>query len=288
LWRTLIIGALAALLSVLGGCSALRLGYGQAPELVFWWVDGYVDLDDEQSAQARDAIRQWFRWHRTTQLDDYATVLSRMQGELAEPSSAGRMCRLAEQLRSRMDIAFDQAVPAVAEIARTLTPQQIEHLRRKHAKNNADYRRGYLQADAQERRGAQAKRIVDRAETLYGRLDDAQRERVAQWVAESPFDPQRWFDERRLRQQDVLELLTRLSGDDPPPAQAQAAIRRVYEDAFRSPREAYRGYQQRLGDHNCAFAAQVHNLTTPEQRRRAAERLKGWEDDLRALATQAP
>ena len=53
-----------------------------------------------------------------------------------------------------------------------------------------------------------------------------------------------------------------------------------------SPRPAYREYQQRLYDYNCALVARLHNGTTPEQRRHGLERLKGWEDDLRALAAQ--
>jgi len=32
--------------------------------------------------------------------------------------------------------------------------------------------------------------------------------------------------------------------------------------------------------------AKLHNSTTPEQRRHGLERLRGWEDDLRALAAQ--
>ena len=38
----------------LTACSALKLGYGAAPELVFWRLDAYLDLDDAQSARVRD------------------------------------------------------------------------------------------------------------------------------------------------------------------------------------------------------------------------------------------
>jgi hypothetical protein len=69
-----------------------------------------------------------------------------------------------------------------------------------------------------------------------------------------------------------------------PEAEAQSALRRLYAETWRAPSDAYRAYQARLADYNCAFAAQVHELTTPEQRRRAQARLKGWEDDVRALA----
>jgi hypothetical protein len=51
----------------------------------------------------------------------------------------------------------------------------------------------------------------------------------------------------------------------------------------RSPDAEYRAYQLRLGEYNCAFAAQLHNATTPTQRRQARDTLKGWENDLKSL-----
>ena len=47
-------------------------------------------------------------------------------------------------------------------------------------------------------------------------------------------------------------------------------------------------YQRRLTDYNCAFVAQLHNSTTPAQRQAARDKLKDWEEDLRALAVQKP
>jgi hypothetical protein len=37
----------------------------------------------------------------------------------------------------------------------------------------------------------------------------------------------------------------------------------------------------------CEWIASVHNATTPAQRRKARDKLRGWEQDLRALASQA-
>ena len=279
--RCLIIGALVASLA---GCSALRVGYSQAPQIVHWWLDSYADFDDSQSARARDAIRAWFRWHRSTQLADYAALLARVEGELAEPLTPAQACRLVDEVNARLAVAFERALPAAVDIARTLSPQQLAHLQQRYAKNNAEYRREFLQDSTEERMRESVKRVVERAESFYGRLDDAQREHIAQWVGDSPFDAQAWFAERKLRQQEVLQALHRLSTEALSQEDAQALLRQVYEHVWRSPREPYRAYQQRLGQYNCAFAAQVHNDMSPEQRRRAIAKLKGWEDDLRALA----
>ena len=89
--RTIISAALAALL--LAGCgSFLRLGYGQGPHLAYWWADGYLDLDGEQSLRLREALDDWFDWHRRTQLPDYAALLARAQREVMQPSSPQAMC----------------------------------------------------------------------------------------------------------------------------------------------------------------------------------------------------
>ena len=51
--------------------------------------------------------------------------------------------------------------------------------------------------------------------------------------------------------------------------------------------EDYRRYAQRQTDYNCGAVAALHNSTTAAQRQALAARLKGWEDDLRALAAES-
>ena len=273
-------------LALVAGCTAVRFGYNQGPELAFWWIDRYIDFDDAQELKARDAIASWFKWHRSTQLPDYAALLAKAQAEVDDPVTPAQICRWTETLQARLDRAFEHALPDLAESVRALTPQQLSHLERKYAKNIKEFRHDFLQSDPEERRRAQIKRIVDRAEMLYGRVNDAQRERIAQMNAESPLDPQAWLLERQRRQQDAVQALRRLSAEQAGPEQAQAALKRIYEDMFRSPREGYRAYQQRVIQYNCGLAAQVHNLAGPEQLAHAVKRLRGWEEDMRALAAQ--
>jgi hypothetical protein len=283
-FRTAIIGVAALALCA---CTAVRLGYNQGPQLGFWWLDRYLDFDDAQELRARDAIAEWFRWHRTTQLPDYAALLARAQQEVTEPLTPAQACQWADTLKTRLDAAFEHALPALADAVRDLGPQQLEHLQRKYARNINDYRRDFLQADPQERRRAQVKRVAERVEMLYGRLSDAQRERIATLTAQSPLDPQGALVERERRQADALQALRRLNAEHAGAEAARAVVRRLYAETFESPRAHYRAYQQNLMQFNCAFAAQVHELATPEQRGHAAKRLKGWEEDARALAAQA-
>ncbi len=277
---------LALAFSVLGGCSAVRFGYNQAPDLAYWWLDGYVDFTDVQTPRVRQELAAWFAWHRATQLPDYAALLSRTQAQITEPTTPAQACQWYEEASARFDTAFERALPAVAAIVQTATPQQLLHLERKFAKNNEELVSDYAQADAEERARISAKRVVERAEFFYGRLDEAQRERLIKSLPTSPFDADVWLAERKARQQDLLQTMRRLLAEKAGTEQIQTAVRVLVERSRRSPREPYRAYQQRLTQYNCAMAAQTHNLTTPAQRRVAVQKLKGWEDDFRALAAE--
>ena len=285
--RLRIIVALVLLAVGLTGCSAVRFGYNQAPELVYWWLDGYADFDDAQSRRVREMLGQWFAWHRRTQLPDYAGLLQRAQAEVLADTSPDRVCRWWDELRRRGELAVDQALPAAAELIPTLSAEQIRHIEARYLRNDEEFRKDYLVADPAQRLKDSVKRTLERAEFLYGTLDDEQRERVARLVAASPFDAEAWNAERLLRHRESLQLLRKLSTEPANRDSALAALRAHVQRQTRSPREAYRQYQQKLETYNCAFAASLHNATTPTQRQAAAARLKGWEGDFRALAAVA-
>ena len=280
-FRSLIIGVAFALL---GGCSALRIGYGTAPDLGYWWLDRYVDFNDAQTPRVREAIRQWFVWHRRTQLPEYAAQLARAQTEVLADTTPARVCEWQAEVVKRARTAFDRIAPEAADLMLTITPGQITYLDRRYAKFNAEFRDEYLQPEPRKRAEANLKRTLNRAEMLYGRFDDRQRAGIAEGLAGSPFDPELWFAERRQRQLEVLQMLRKVGTGKGSREQALAELRGLVDRLERSPREPYRRYSERLAEFNCALGASLHNATTPSQRRDAVRKLAGWEADLRAIA----
>ena len=276
---------LCVLLALLAGCSALRLGYNQADTFVYFWVDRYVDFDDAQSEKAKDAIAAWFAWNRRTQLADYSELLKKAETEILGDATPERACAWWAAIRTRLDRAAEQTVPAVADIAMTLTPAQLENIEKRYAKTNKEWREGFMQSEPSVRLAESAKRAVSRYETLYGSLDGFQKERIERWTAESPFDPNRAFEERRRRQQEALQALQRASKESDP-ALAQQHIRGWLKRFDPSPNEAYRQLTERIMKHNCRVFTDLHNSMSADQRQTAAKRIKGWAADVRALAAE--
>lgn len=281
LFRRLIIGVLVLLLA---GCSSLRLGYANGPQLAWWWLDGYLDFSRAQAPAVREGIERWFDWHRATQLPEYAALLAAAAAEVVEPTTPARACRWQARLRDALEPALQRAIDLGADQLPGLGESQIVHLEQRYAKGIDEMREDFLQPDDAERRRESVRRTLERAERLYGRLGDAQRRVIADGVAASPFDPEAWLVDRQRRQRDTVQVLRRLLTERADRDARLAALRTLVVRTERSPDADYRAYQERLAAYNCDFAARIHNATTPAQRQRARETLEGWAADLRSLA----
>ena len=279
-----IIGSLLLLAALcLGGCSSIRLAYGNASQLAWWWIDGYVDFSREQAPQIKDGLDRFAEWHRRTQLPEWLPLLAAAQAQITEPTTPELACRWQAQVRDKLEPTLQRALSLAADALPGLAEAQFRHIEQKYAKGNAEMRRDFLQDDAEERLDRAVKRTLERVEQVYGRVGEAQKKLVREGVAASPFSPELWLAERQRRQRDVLATLRRLAAEKADSEQRLAALQQLVQRMERSTDPAYRAYQLKLADYNCAFAARIHNGTTPAQRLKARETLKGWEDDLRSF-----
>ena len=285
--KTSIIGLLLAAVALLGGCSSVRLAYGNGAQLAWWWLDGYVDFSAEQAPRVKQGMGALFDWHRASQLPAYASLLATAQRQVLEPTTPELACRWQSQVRGLLEPTLQRSLALAAEQSAGLGDAQFKHLEQRYAKVLVEMRENFLQPDPAERQARSVERAVERAERLYGRLAPAQLQVVREGVQASPFDPALWLQERQRRQREVLDTLRRLAADKADADQRLAAMRVLAAHTEVSPNPVYRSYQLKLTEYNCALAARIHNAAPPAQRQQARETLKGWEEDLRALAAPA-
>lgn len=268
----------------LAGCGSVRLAYSNAPQLAWWWLDGYADFSRDQTPAARQAVDSFFDWHRRSQLADYADWLAAVRPQFAASMSPAQACRLQDQGRDKLEPGLQRALALAGELVPGLGADQFKAIEKRFVKVNDKLRDDFLQPDAGDREEAALKRTLERAERVYGRLGTAQKRVVRDGVAASPFNPEWWLADRQRAQRDAVQTLRKLVADRAGPEQRLAALRALAQRTERSPDPEYRAYQLRLTEYNCGFAARLHNATTGAQRAEALERLLGWEADLRALA----
>ena len=71
-------------------------------------------------------------------------------------------------------------------------------------------------------------------------------------------------------------------------ADAERSVRAVLAEFFAPSSPSYAAYTQRMVADGCAQLAELHNQTSPEQRRRAVEKLGAFAADFTLLAIQRP
>ena len=280
-----IIGVLA-LAAALAACSAIKLGYNALPDLAYWWLDGYIDFSETQTPQVREELNRLHAWHRGNELPRLVEVLERMEQLAPGPVNASQACTFVAEIQGRLNGVAQQAVPALVAMATTVDADQLKHLERKYRGNNADWQKEWVKPPPAERSEKRFKQALERGEMIYGRLDEPQLVVLREWAERSVFDPQRVLADRQRRQQELLQLLRRLSEGAPAPAEAARLVREYLERAQRSPDPDYRRHQEQLLDEACRTFAAVHESTNAAQREQAVRRLRAYQRDLRELSAQ--
>ena len=280
----------SALLLSLTGCSLVVSGYNSAPNLfMFLWLNPHLDLNAAQEKQALADLQQVLEWHRREQLPLYAKWLSQAQQLAPKDVSADQVCALIDEAAESLEPFLTQFEEPTARLGLSLTPKQLQVLRKKYTEDLKDYRKEWkLDGSKQAQLEVQTDKGQSNAERFYGRLSPAQQKLLQQLAQNSGFEGDRNYAERVRVQQDNLAVHEQMVQNRPSPEEARAMVRDWLQSVLHTPDPAYDIYLKKRKRTNCEASAQLHNTTTAEQRARAVKVLKGYEDDVRKLMRYKP
>lgn len=282
--RLFLLGAML----LLAACSSLQLVYNHGDTLLYWWLDGYVDLDSDQKPWVKRDIDDFFQWHRKTQLHDYVQVLQTARRQLQGTPTEADLLADYEDIRQRTELMLLKALPQLAQLARSLQPQQIAQVEKKFGANNDDFRHKNMKGDREHQLAFRYDKAMDQFELWFGRFSHEQEVAIRQASDARPLDNALWLDQRMRRQQAVLALLRQVQRDRLGQDATVALIRTLIEDSFARRDQADR--KEFFEDYNQGTAQlvlTVIRVATPAQKAHALKRMQGWIDDCNALAAQA-
>ncbi len=267
----------------LSGCGAVRFAYNNAPDLSYWWLDSFLDLDSPQSVRLRTDLNTLQAWHRKEELPQVADMLKNLQAAVPQAVAADQVCQLSRYLEARFQAVLDRAAPTAIALAPTLSNAQLDHLARAWDKRNADWREEWLDGSPESRLDRRLKNAIDRTEGFYGRLTDPQKALLRSQLENSPFDAAIQYKEVLRRQKDALQTLRTLKTGTPSDIHIQADMRALLARSMQSPDAAFVQHTERLRTHFCESAAELHNSTNTAQRTKLQQTLQGYESDVRTL-----
>ncbi|RTL30917.1 MAG: hypothetical protein EKK47_09710 [Burkholderiales bacterium] len=277
---------LSGLLLVLAACSVVRTVYNQAPNLAYWQLNRAFHLDDEQADQVKHNLYAFFQWHRRTELPVYARLLNRAALEAQGPITPELACERRAEFEKVGRRSIDKAVPMLAELLRSLKPEQVQNLRNFIDDLNEDFRDDFLDGDKADRDEAWGKYALKWAEFFYGKFSKAQRAALIQGVVTGPLSAQDVYTEMLRTQGELLQIARHAATEHPAQAEVEQALRTLFQDIFEPPTEARRLRLAKWINAGCMLASSTHNATTVAQRNKVTETMSDWEGDVRILSAQ--
>jgi hypothetical protein len=271
---------------LLSACSIVRTIYNQAPNLAYWQLNRAFHLDDDQAEQVKRNLRAFFQWHRHTELPVYAQLLARAAREAQGPVSPELACERRAEFEKVGRRSIDKAVPMLAELLRSLKPDQIKNVSDFIDDFNEDFRDDFLSGDQAERDEAWGKYALKWTEFFYGRFSKEQRATFINGIVTGPLSAQDAYNEMLRTQAEFMRIVRQAVAERPPQAQIEQSLHTMFKDIFEPPTEARRQRLAKWINAGCMLASSTHNGTTAAQRNKVSERLLSWESDVRILASQ--
>lgn len=278
---------LALMLVVVAGCSSLRLAYNNGDTVLYWWLNAYVDLDRDQKGWVREDIDKLFDWHRKTQLKDYVEILRKGQKQVQGNVTQAELLADYDEIKSRTQSLLLKAAPDLADLARSLKPEQIAQMEKKFKSNNEDYRKKFLTGDQEKRQQLRYKKSMEQFELWFGSFSREQEAAIRKASDARPLDNEIWLDERSRRQRNVLTLVQKVQNEKLSKEATVALINTLIKDSFeRLEHSERKPFFDAFENSTAQMVLTVIKIATPAQKEHAVKRMQGWIDDFNSLATQ--
>jgi len=272
---------------ILTGCSAVRLGYNNLPDIASWWLDSYIDFSDTQGPQAKAALQKLQTWHRKEELPAIAELLVQAQTLAPQNITPEQACKIWEGAQVRVESFIQESSRLAAPVVSQLSAKQLKHLEKEWASRNEDWKKQWVQGTPDSRIKKRLDLAAERFNSFYGDLNLEQRQVLKQQFLQSTWSPEASYQRRLKRQQEQLIALQAMSSEITKPAmplpQVEKALQSLILQSVRPKDAAELSKQLQLEQQACQNLAQIHNIMSPAQRLKAQRKLKDYETDVREL-----
>lgn len=278
---------LAALMVMAAGCSSLRFTYNHGDTLLYWWLNAYLELDAEQAGWVKKDIDNLFLWHRKTQLKDYTQLLANGQRQLANNMTQGDLMADYRDIKTRTELLAFKALPELADLARSVRPEQIAQMEKKFSSNNDEYRKKFLRGDTEKRQKVRYKKSMEQLELWFGTFSSEQEAILRKASDARPLNNEVWLDERIRRQQKILSVLRKVQQEKLSKDATMALIHNLIKEIFdRFEAPDRKQFFDAYIDGTTQFIFTAVKIATPAQKAHAQKRMQGWIEDFNILATE--
>jgi len=264
----------------------VKLSYNNAPSLMYWWLDGYVNFSAQQKPSVKQQLTHLQSWHREKELPQYADFLRRIDVLAPDNVKPEQVCNLFDEAKLRMQSFNSAIVPVVQSISPNLTSLQLQNIEKKFAESNDEWREQWMDDNPDKLLKKRLETALDRAESFYGKLSIAQKDLLRASIQGSSFSPEISYKRRISNQQKILSLLHAIQRAELSSDQANIEMHAFMRQLISPEDPDFAAYVDKLSAESCQTLANLHNSSTAKQRENLRDYFQGYLNSFNELMVQ--
>ena len=193
----------------LTSCSS-KLAYNNLDWWVYWYMDDYIELKDEQEEKFDAHLQNWLSWHKKSELTRYKAQLEDIKKQIQNDTlNSSIVYNNLELARSHWERVRDEVSPELAAIAKTLDDEQVVTLfaaLEKDNKEEEEERQEALEKSEAQRLKDRIERIQETISERIGDLSKEQKQIVSTYAQQFISTGDAWIKYRRNIQNAARKL----------------------------------------------------------------------------------
>jgi hypothetical protein len=273
---------IVGLVLLLSGCST-KFVYKNVDWLVYWYVDDFVELTNQQEDIFDAKLGIWLEWHKKSELPQYINHLSELSDDIrTQQLSLHKMDYHQQKAADHWARLKAKIIPDLVAMSPMFSQEQVDSMFEeidKINKEEEDEREDLLAKTPEKRKSESLKRNKKNLERWLGKLDNEQEQLVEKTHGEYHSNGELWL-QYRVRYQ--AELRTLLNDTD-----RGERFKSKLTNLLMMP-EKYRGEllnQRNIENSNNykKFLFAADSMVTEDQRKHLLNEIAEFVDDLNDL-----
>ena len=189
------------------GCSRTRLAYNHLDLFLFWKLDDYISLENDQKDRVKQQLQFFLQWHRKEQLPRYIQFVEQIQKNTQTKMTADHFQQDFTTVEGFLSDIMIQIEPDITQLLFQLNQKKQKELFKNILKKQKRLEKKYLALNQREYRQKRLKRTKKILKRFLDRLTDEQKKTLTDWTDKLVPSRKLWLENRQNWQAQLQKLL---------------------------------------------------------------------------------
>ena len=194
------------------GCSSTTFIYNRIDFLLPWYLESYVDLNQEQRQKLNELLEPFFEWHREEELPKYVKIIEDFESILDEKIELASIEAITHEVEQSWFRLEDNMIAWVIPMTRELSNEQITEFLQTMQTKTAQNENKYLSRNLQTYQNDNYKRIRKNLRRFLGGMNKDQLDLIDIASKEMIRVDGQWIDNRKALIENLKVILKRGEG----------------------------------------------------------------------------